>query len=72
MIEPFRWDGLGLDEGGLPAHLPMRVTRDGQGPADSDEAHRVVCWCGEDCPLNRSLDDAWLLGRNASLSGVQQ
>lgn len=65
----FRWDSLGLDEGGLPKHLPFAITANGDGPADSDEAHRLVCWCNTDCPLNRSLDEAWRLGKVRSSPG---
>ena len=58
----FSWEALGTDGGGLPTHLPLPVTAKGQGPAVGDEAHHLVCWCGENCPLNRALDEAWRLG----------
>lgn len=46
------WDQLGVDEGGLPTHLPMGVTKDGEGPEDDALAHHYVCWCGDtQCPL---------------------
>lgn len=63
----FRWEDAGEDGGGLPAHFPMEVTRDGQGPASKSEAHHMVCWCGQaTCALNQSLHDAWELGLRAA------
>ena len=57
MIEqPGFWDRLGLDEAGMPIHLPMGVTEDGRGPTNDAEAHHFVCWCGHsDCPLTKML-----------------
>lgn len=31
----------------LPVHLPITVTEDGQGPADTSEAFMTVCWCAD-------------------------
>lgn len=63
---PF-WDRLGRDEGGLPAHLPMGVTREGRGPTEPDPAHHYECWCGDvECPLAIALQHAWLAGRRAA------
>lgn len=56
------WEGLGLDEGGLPAHLPMPVTRDGQGPAHPHDTDHFTCWCGTECPLARALTASHALG----------
>lgn len=52
------WDSLGMDEGGLPIHLPMGVNAKGQGPADvhGQVAHHFICWCGQSgCPLTIAL-----------------
>lgn len=35
----------GLDESGLPVHLPMGVTTDGQGPTEPETPHHRACWC---------------------------
>jgi len=32
-------------ETGLPVHLPMGMTVDGQGPEDNEAAVWVQCWC---------------------------
>ena len=57
--EPGFWDRLGLDEAGMPKHLPMGVTAEGQGPTNDAEAHHFVCWCGlSDCPLTKALAQA--------------
>jgi hypothetical protein len=63
----FDWGALGVDEGGLPIHLPMGVTVDGQGPADgTEELHHYVCWCPDPtCPLTRALLDAHQSGVRA-------
>ena len=54
--EPGFWDRLGLDETGMPLHLPMGVTADGQGPTNDSEAHHFVCWCSRPkCPLTEIL-----------------
>lgn len=59
----FDWGRLGVDEGGLPAHLPMAVDKDGNGPEDEDKAHHYECWCPDPaCPLTRALLDARLAG----------
>lgn len=60
----FDWDNLGRDDGGLPIHLPMGVTKSGQGPADGTPAlHHYECWCGDPkCPLTMALKSAWRLG----------
>lgn len=58
------WEGMGLNDGGLPAHLPMGVTAEGDGPVEPDPPHHVVCWCPDpECPLTRSLNEAWKAGR---------
>lgn len=63
---PF-WDRLGVDSGGMPKHLPMGVTQDGQGPEDDHRAHHYVCWCGDtECPLMLALGHAWRAGRDAT------
>ena len=50
------WGPMGYDEGGLPVHLPIGLTTDGDGPADSDKAACWVCWCGSPtCPLSAAL-----------------
>lgn len=69
MTDRFSWDGLGTDEAGLPLHLPMGVTADGQGPTNDDDAHHVACWCGTDCPLNRAL--SWAFDVGAATSAVR-
>jgi hypothetical protein len=51
----FSWEDLGLDDGGMPIHLPMGVTVDGDGPTSDAEAHHFVCWCGQQCPLDKAL-----------------
>lgn len=62
---PF-WDGLGVDEGGMPRHLPMGVTREGRGPERDEAAHHYTCWCGNvECPLALALGHAWRAGRAA-------
>lgn len=62
--QPFVWDRLGVDDGGLPTHLPMGVNKDGQGPEDDAEAHHYECWCIDpDCPLTAALRQAWEAGR---------
>jgi hypothetical protein len=40
-------EGQEYDEGGLPVHLPMGITIDGEGPCDEDaeDYSRTVCWC---------------------------
>jgi len=61
------WDLMGTDEGGLPIHLPMAVTRNGEGPADSADAVKTVCWCQDlNCPVTRALREAHDLGRKDS------
>ncbi len=63
MSEPFRWDAAGLDGGGLPAHLPIALNEDQQGPVADAEAYVYVCWCMDrDCLLTRALMDAWRAG----------
>lgn len=48
---------------GLPTHVPIGVTVDGEGPADgTDELHRFMCWCDvPDCAWQRALDEQWRL-----------
>lgn len=53
------WDQLGVDEGGLPEHLPMGVTEQGRGPTGDAKAHHYLCWCGDVlCPLSQALRQA--------------
>lgn len=40
-LEPY------VDEGGLPRHLPMGLTADGQGPTEPDPPHHRGCWCND-------------------------
>lgn len=62
--DPGFWDRLGTDETAMPVHLPMGVTRGGQGPTNDSEAHHWVCWCGDvECPLTLALGHAWRAGR---------
>lgn len=51
----FSWEDLGIDESGMPIHLPMGVTADEEGPTSDAEAHHFVCWCGQQCPLDEAL-----------------
>jgi hypothetical protein len=60
------WERLGV-HGDLPAHLPMGVNKQGQGPVEPDPAHHYVCWCSDiDCPLTMALQHAWLAGRTVA------
>ena len=60
------WLRLGV-HGDLPAHMPMGVTADGQGPTEPDPAHHYACWCGDiDCPLTVALQHAWGAGRRSA------
>jgi hypothetical protein len=55
------WARLGLDEGGLPAHVPMGVTEGGDGQQDDATARRYVCWRPyPNSPLTRASRLAWL------------
>lgn len=56
------WDGLGVDQGGMPVHLPMPLTIDGEGPASGDEVAYYRCWCGRPCPLDVALRESWTAG----------
>lgn len=59
----FFWDELGVDDGGLPVHLPMGVNAQGEGPEDDAKAHHYMCWCGNrECPLTQALHLAWSSG----------
>lgn len=59
---PFSW-GMFPGADGLPAHLPIGVTAEGQGPTRDDDAHHWLCWCGKpDCLLNAALRKAWESG----------
>lgn len=65
-LEPiaFTWSALGVDDGGLPAHLPMGVTADGDGPENDSDAHHYKCWCIDpQCPLTVALLLAHQAGR---------
>lgn len=67
------WDAFGLDEGGLPEHLPMEVTKDDQGPADAEDMHHMACWCGNPgCMLTKALHMAWLMGQASTLHLVEE
>lgn len=62
------WNRLGVDEGGLPVHLPIEVNEQGQGPEDRAIAHHTECWCGgPDCPLGRALLEAGRLARRQAM-----
>lgn len=39
----------------VPEHFPIPVNKDGQGPAEPDEAVALVCWCPKsvNCPVIR-------------------
>lgn len=53
------WDRLGLDEGGMPMHLPMPLTASGDGPADEEDATHLGCWCPDpECRLRKAFDEA--------------
>lgn len=56
------WDGLGVDDGGLPVHMPIPCNEKGQGPQDEGKAVSYACWCGRKCPLNEELQKAWRSG----------
>lgn len=59
------WLDLGVDDGGLPIHLPMGVTAEGRGPTSDADAHHYVCWCANpDCPLTVALRQAWKIGHD--------
>lgn len=46
----------GLNEGGLPKHLPMGVDADGNGPTDPEPPHHRVCWCADpECTWTEAL-----------------
>ena len=65
MTAPGFWDRLGVDDGGLPAHLPMGVDEHGRGPANDSDAAYFICWCGDHaCPLAEALKVAWRAGLN--------
>lgn len=50
------WDSLGVDDGGMPVHLPMGVNDAGEGPENDSNAHHYVCWCPDvNCPLTNAL-----------------
>lgn len=52
------------DEAGMPKHLPMPVTEDGEGPASPDETHHYVCWCGDaKCWWTEAFHHNFELGR---------
>jgi hypothetical protein len=63
MAEPGFWDRLGVDDGGLPTHLPMAVDEQGRGPVPDRQAWSWVCWCpDEECLLTQALMEAWRAG----------
>jgi hypothetical protein len=53
----FTWNELGLDEAGMPVHLPMSHTRQFAGPTPNAEARHWSCWCpvGHSCVLSNAL-----------------
>lgn len=61
------WDRLGMDEGGMPKHLPFGLTADEQGPATPGiDLDHWGCWCGNrECPLDKALREASNGGRGA-------
>ena len=66
------WDRLGVDEGGMPKHLPMGVTAEGEGPTNDGEAHHFACWCGDaECPLTKALTQAEREARAGALREVK-
>jgi hypothetical protein len=72
-IIDFHWEGLGVEEGGLPKHLPMGVNAEGQGPESDHDAHHWECWCPDKgCPLNAPLRQAWLAGRRVERERFDQ
>lgn len=62
---PSFWDALGVDDGGLPIHLPFSHNSVCQGPTSDAEAHHWSCWCrdGHDCPLSKALALAFEAGQ---------
>ena len=59
----FNWDALGVGEDGLPVHLPISHNEQCQGPTEPDLPHHLACWCGQDCPLNQALYEAFSAGQ---------
>lgn len=61
----FRWDDIAVGEDGMPEHLPIPVTADGQGPENDATADHYVCWCRSTitCPLTTALLRAGEAGR---------
>jgi hypothetical protein len=53
----YDWYSLGVDDGGLPVHLPISHTSQCDGPTEPDPAHHYACWCkaGHSCPLSEAL-----------------
>lgn len=67
--EPGFWERLGTDDAGMPAHLPIGVNANGQGPEDDSAAYAFTCWCGDpECPLSLALGHAWASGRRVTPS----
>lgn len=61
------WDRLGLDDGGMPVHLPFSHTENCEGPTDDVDAHHWACWCPDpDCLLEEALNRAWLAGKRST------
>lgn len=58
----FAWDNLGVDDGGLPRHLPFSHTVNCEGPTEPDDPDHLACWCGKPCPLHLALRDAHRAG----------
>lgn len=48
-------------------HVPMAVTAEGEGPAEGQDAHHLVCWCQEPaCVWNKALVRARVLELRAA------
>lgn len=59
------WDQLGLDDTGMPVHLPISHKENCEGP--TKDAHHWECWCSDpDCLLAEALGYAWMAGRRSA------
>lgn len=60
------WGRIEGHRGGLPAHLPVGLTKDGHVGQRTRTPEYYRCWCGNlDCPLTVALERAWQAGRKA-------
>lgn len=60
------WMDLGVDDGGLPIHLPMGLDPYGKGPVSDSEATHYICWCMDsNCLLTKALRGSWIAGLRA-------